>query len=66
MHILVVCLIYFLGTLAGASSLGNLPAPVDSRNLSDIYAAAQQESGVLQVVYGGDGMYYSSSVSKCT
>lgn len=30
---------------------------IDSRSLSDIYAAAQKESGVLRVVHGGDGTY---------
>lgn len=30
--------------------------PIDSRSLSDIYAAAQKENGVLRVVHGGDGM----------
>lgn len=31
------------------------PIPIDSRSLSDIYAAAQKESGILRVVHGGDG-----------
>lgn len=31
------------------------PLQMDTRNLSEIYAAAQQEQGVLQVAYGGDG-----------
>ncbi|KAJ5890822.1 uncharacterized protein N7473_007050 [Penicillium subrubescens] len=30
------------------------PVPIDSRSLSDIYAAAQKENGVLRVVHGGD------------
>lgn len=28
---------------------------IDSRSLDDIYAAAKQESGPLQVFWGGDG-----------
>lgn len=34
---------------------------VDSRSLDDIYIAAQQESGPLQVAWGGDGEIPASS-----
>lgn len=30
---------------------------IDTRSISAIYAAAQKEQGVLQVAYGGDGLY---------
>lgn len=46
-------LVFMPGVLAAAVS----PIPVDSRSLSDIYAAAQKENGVLRVVHGGDGTY---------
>lgn len=55
MQLIVVALVSFLSVLAAAGPRGKLPVPIDSRNLSDIYAAAQKETGVLQVVYGGDG-----------
>lgn len=35
------------------------PVPIDSRSLSDIYEAAQKESGVLRVL-AGDGKYLDS------
>lgn len=56
MQLTVVTLVSFLSVLAAARPKGNLPVPIDSRNLSEIYAAAQKETGVLQVAYGGDGM----------
>ena len=40
------------GVLAAAIS----SVPIDTRSLSDIYSAAQQENGILRVVHGGDGM----------
>ena len=53
MKVLEACLAFSALVLATAHS----PAPIDSRSLSDIYAAAQKENGVLQVVYGEDGTY---------
>lgn len=31
--------------------------PIDTRNISEIYAAAQRERGILQVAWGGDGTW---------
>jgi hypothetical protein len=42
------------GALASALSAIH----IDSRSLFDIYSAAQQESGILQVAHGGDGTYF--------
>lgn len=47
----LTALAFMSSVLAAALS----PIPIDSRSLSDIYAAAQKESGVLRVVHGGDG-----------
>lgn len=57
MKLIGAVLISFLSIFAAAGPSRKLPVPIDSRNLSDIYAAAQKETGVLQVVYGGDGTY---------
>lgn len=40
---------------ATCTSTSETPLQIDTRNLSEIYAAAQQEQGILQVAYGGDG-----------
>jgi hypothetical protein len=54
MKVLESCLAFSALVLAVTHS----PAPpIDSRSLSDIYAAAQKEKGVLHVAYGGDGIY---------
>lgn len=50
----LTALAFMPSVLAAALS----PIPIDSRSLSDIYAAAQKESGVLRVVHGGDGTYF--------
>lgn len=44
--------------LVGSSSGAVIKAitpDVDTRNISEIYAAALQEKGTLQIAYGGDG-----------
>lgn len=49
MQLIVVALVSFLSVLAAAGPRVKLPVPIDSRNLSDIYAAAQKETGVLRL-----------------
>ncbi|KAK9389403.1 hypothetical protein V1515DRAFT_577755 [Lipomyces mesembrius] len=57
-----------LKTLATFASVvlvaAHSPVPIDSRNLSEIYAAAQKECGVLHVVYGGDEHNQADAISN--
>lgn len=46
-----------LACMPGVLAAARYPIPIDSRSLSDIYAAAQKENGTLAVVNGGDGTY---------
>lgn len=48
----VACSISSVHATSSSAQVG-----VDSRSLDEIYAAARQESGALQVFWGGDGKY---------
>lgn len=57
MHFMTMRVLSGLAFVPGVLSAALSPIPIDSRSLSDIYAAAQKENGVLRVVHGGDGTY---------
>jgi hypothetical protein len=55
LQIMTMKVLKALAFMPSVLASGLSPIPIDSRSLSDIYAAAQKESGVLRVVHGGDG-----------
>ncbi|OOQ88317.1 putative abc-type fe3+ transport periplasmic component protein [Penicillium brasilianum] len=54
MQFLIMRVLNALAFMPSVLAAALSPIPIDSRSLSDIYAAAQNESGILRVVHGGD------------